>query len=324
MFPVQSKRLLQHVRQRLPAVAVGIDVGRSVIRVATLLGSPRGIELAGLASAPLSSLQGAAGEVPLLRQTVERACRHASCWPRRPAMAVAAGNVLARALQVPLEVDDEAVSELVERAARQLPVAAADLSVAWAVPGDSAEAPSAGTSSRPVLMVAARREAVLARQSLAARAGLGRVPIEVDLFASLRAAAAAWQDSGVPGAVHLLVDAGLDSVRAVASCGQGQLPSFRVVPAPRSCTTAQLASAVAEALHGLRSPTPAVAQVVILSGGRAGAEGLALAITSLTGLSCCFAEPFAGLADPRALAPMSGPPAAVWSCAIGLARRGLA
>ena len=127
MFPAQFRRLGERLRQRLPKVGVGIDVGRSAVRVAVLRRGPAGTELLGLASSPVDA-QTAAGPAPgVLRDVVRRACRSAYCWPRRVAMAVPANAVVARPVPVDAGAADEEVAEAIERAARQVPVAQADI-----------------------------------------------------------------------------------------------------------------------------------------------------------------------------------------------------
>ncbi len=323
MFPLQLRRLGERLGHRIPMVAVGIDIGRSAIRVAALRRSPRGIELAGLASAPLAVDRPIGSETALVRDAVRRACRHTAYWPRRVAVAVAAGGVLARTVQVADTADDEEVTEAVERAARQLPVPTADLRVAWARPESASFTPAEEALPRPVLMVAARREAVLARQRLAARAGLGLVLVDVDVFAGLRAMGVAppGVEASDPG--RLLVDAGSDSVRIVVSAAGG-LPLFRVVPLPQPCPLSDLAGAISEALRGLVPDGVAAPPVLVLSGGRVAVEGAARAVNERTGLPCRLAEPFLGLLDEHGLGLMPEVTAAVWPCAVGLARRALA
>jgi len=310
MFPAQFRRLGERLRQRLPKVGVGIDVGRSAVRVAVLRRGPAGTELLGLASSPVDA-QTAAGPAPgVLRDVVRRACRSAYCWPRRVAMAVPANAVVARPVPVDAGAADEEVAEAIERAARQLPVAQADLRLASVPLGPAA-----------VLMVAARREAVLARQHLAARAGIGRVMVDVDLFAVMGAIAPA--DAGGPAGACVVVDAGLDSVRAVA-WAPGLAPVLRVLPVPQTCGSAGLVERIAEAVGGLVPAGMPPASALFLAGGRALDASLTPAVTARTGDPCRCAEPFTGLQDPQGLVLLPDGVAALWPCAIGLARRALA
>jgi len=312
MFPAQLCRLGARVRDRMPRVGVGIDIGRSALRVAVLRDDPGGTELVGLGSAPSPSGAGSSPDPAMLREVLQRACKGCYWWPRRAAMGVAAGAVLARSLQVDAEATLDEVADAVERAARQLPVGQAELSLAWAplAPGS-------------VLMVAARREAVLTRQRLAVRAGLGPVMVDVDLFAGLRAIHPA-SDGGDGARPCLLVDAGSDSVRALAWV-PGTAPVLRVLPVPPACTIESLADLVAEAVRGSASGLMAAPEPsVTLAGGRAAEEGVLSAVAARTGVACRLAEPFNGLLDPQGLALMPGSVAALWPSAVGLARRALA
>jgi len=320
MFPLQLQGLGERLCRYVPTVALGIDVGRSAIRVAVLRGSPQGVELAGLAAARLAADRSVGPDTAVVRDVVRRACRRTTFWPRRVAMAVGAGGVLARTVQVAGNADEEEIAESVERAARQLPVSVTDLRLTWATSEPVSEE---GTLPRSVLMVAARREAVLARQHLAARAGLGPVVVDVDVFAGLRAVGTMRPLGETPGRPFLLVDAGHDSVRAAAVDGGG-LPLFRLLPVPPTCTPGELAGVIAEAVQGLVPGEAVSPPVLLLSGGRAGAAGLAALVAERTGMPCRLAEPFAGLIDRQGLALVAGAVATEWPCAVGLARRALA
>lgn len=308
MFPVHLRRLLVEWGDHMPRLGVGVDIGRSAVRVVALRSHQGGVELVGLASAPADT---GAMSVPILRSTVRRACRAASWWPRRVALAVPSGAVLTRAVQVVPGADAEEVADAVERAARQLPIGQTDPSLAWeALAADS------------VLMVAARRDAVLARHDLAVRAGLGAACIDVDILASLSTVDPSLAAPGA-GDLRVLADAGTDSLR-VAAWAPGRAPVLRLLPLPESCTTDDLADLAVEALRGLGTESATQPAVVQLAGGRALADGVPLTLSARTGLCFQLTEPFAGLLDPGGLAVMPAGAAALWPCAVGLARRALA
>ena len=308
MFPVHLRRLLVDLGGRMPRLGVGIDIGRSAVRIVALRSHQGGVELVGLASAPADT---GAMSVRVLRAAVQRACRAASWWPRRVALAVPSGAVLTRAVQVVPGADADELADAVERAARQLPVGQTDPSLAW----ESLAADS-------VLMVAARRDAVLARQDLAVRAGLGAACIDVDILASLSTLEPSPMAAGA-GDLRVLADAGTDSLR-VAAWVPGHAPVLRLLPLPQSCTTGDLADLAAEALRGLGADCATQPAVVHLAGGRALADGVPANLSACTGVCFRLAEPFAGLRDPEGLAVMPAGTAALWPCAVGLARRALA
>lgn len=322
MFPTPLRKLREALGARLPRVAVGIDVGHSTLRVVVLRRGRAGAELSGLASAPVSGA-GRQVEAVVLRETVRRACRSAGWLPRRVAMGVPAGMVLVRPLQVAADADAEEISDAVDRAARLLPVPLAALRLASALLPHPVFATGAAPAQRTLLMIAARREAVLARQHLAALAGLGRVVVDVDIFAAQRGADHAGEGVATAAGVSLLVDAGIDSICAMA-WSAGQAPVIRVLPVPPLCPVEGLAAAVAEAVRGL-SPAPGGQRPpLVLAGARATEPGLPQAVEALTGADCRLAEPFGGLAEHCAAVDLPAADAACWPVAVGLARRALA
>jgi Tfp pilus assembly PilM family ATPase len=285
-----------------------------VLRVVALQRGPQGIRLAGLASVPGGAIAGRTVDAAVLCATVRRASRGLSWRPRRTVMGVSAGAILLRALPVDAAADDAETADAVERAARTLPVQWSELRLTSA-PVDASDE-STGRSSRSVLMVAARREPVLARQRLAAIAGLGRVLVDVEAFAAMRAV------THVSATPVLLLDAGSDSLRALV-WAPGHAPCMRLQPLPRACHASELAALVARTVGDIGSegvPAPAVA---ILAGGRMGGQDVPAAIEAAIGVPCRLADPFAGLSD---VPGSAGPPPAPesWLVAVGLARRGLA
>jgi Tfp pilus assembly PilM family ATPase len=322
MFPTPLRKMREALGARLPRVAVGIDVGQTTLRVAALRRGRSGIELSGLASAALSGT-GLQFEAVMLRETVRRACRRVDWLPRRVAMGVPAGMVLVRPLQVPADADTEEVGDEVDRSARLLPVPPAALRLAWAPLPHPPVATGALPAQRTLLMVAARREAVLARQHLAALAGLGRVTVDVDIFAALRGSAPTGEGEGTSAAASLLVDAGADAICAMA-WSAGQAPAIRVLPVLPQCPVEDLSAAVADAVRGLSPASAGLPGVMVLAGARAIEGGLAEAVEVRTGAVCRLAEPFIGLAGQGGAVGLPPADAAGWAVAVGLARKALA
>jgi len=335
---------LQTFRQRLsgPAgAAVGIETGRSTLRVVALRRRAAGIELAGLAAAPNAVGAGDAPAARVLADTVRRACRSLAWRPRRVVVGVSGAAVFLQTVAVPADADLEETAEAVERIARSLPLPATGVRLAWAPLAAVGGAPSlaggastavgppdqadAGPAAEPrtLLLVAARREAVLALQERAASSGLGRVLVDIDTFAALRAVCHATALTAAPDRVRILVDAGRDSLRVLAWPERGA-PALRVVPVPSGSDPTSLVATVAAAVAGLVGDPCRAPALVELAGGRMLADGVVEALASRLGLPCQLAEPFAALSGGQRPGLVPGAAGALWAGAVGLALRGLA
>ena len=326
MFPQRLDLLRQRLWSR-PGVAVGIDAGRSALRVVALRRHAAGFELAGLAW----SANETGADVPesrVLADTVRRACRSLAWRPRRVVMGVSGATVLAQPLVVPASADAEETAEAVERVARTLPLPLADVRLAWAPlpsvgPAQLDLGGVAPAHARTLLLVAARREAVRALQEQAASSGLGRVVVDVDTFAALRALRR--DASPQPGAAggRLLIDAGRDSLRLLA-WPDGGVPLLRVVPLPAAGAVTELAGTVVETVASMAGDLGRTPAAVVLAGGRMLADDAAAAVAAGLAVPCQRAEPFAALSadPPLGLVPRGAGPA--WLVAMGLALRGLA
>lgn len=321
MFPQVPREPLQYLTARVGRASVGIDLGRRAVRVVTLRRVRGDVRVMGLASAVVDPDAPVAAARETVREAVREACRLVPWRPRRVVTAVPAGAVLLRRVEVVAAATADDIDDAVERELRGMAVPLASLRVVWTPLDDGG---SQAGRRREVLVVAVRREAVLARQHLLAAAGLGRSLIDVDAFAALRAASPGVSSLGQTGRPSLLVDAGSESLRVLA-WPAGQPPLLHVVPVPREADTAGLAVAVAGVLAELRGALPELPGNVLLCGGRALPPGVAAALESATGLSCSLADPFAAIgAGPGDMAVPAGASAALWATACGLALRGLA
>ncbi|MBU3693957.1 MAG: hypothetical protein FGM40_03915 [Rhodocyclaceae bacterium] len=339
MFPAAFRHALEPYA-RAARLAVGIDVGEDAVRVVALRNGAEGAVLAGLALAPLPvdlSPQAASTALPgLLRSAVRSACRRRAWRPRRVVMAVSADAALVRTLPVEASAGAEEVAESVERVLRLQPVPASALRVAWAEVGATPAAPQPAmpdrepgqTAPRQVCLVAVRRHEVLARQTLALHGGLGRVLVDLDLFAALRGLLAGppTMASDQPGArvgarVPLLIHVGSAAVRALA-WPAGMPPALRVVPAPRVADVEALAACVAALSREVAASAGVPPDGIVLGGERALPDGLAAAVVRRAGLPAALADPFAGISL-DAGAPPCGAAASPWLTAHGLALRGL-
>jgi len=330
MFPHPVRERLHRLCALPGRVSVGIDLGRLEVRVVALRRIAGAVWLVGTARVALERDAPPAVLVAPLREAVGTACRRESWRPRRVVMAVPAGAVLLRTLALDASAEPDEIDEAAERAVRALPVTPASLRVVWTPlggPRPSAVkqegAASEAVGPREHLVVAVRRETVLARQHLAAACGLGRTLVDVDAFAALRALVSGASAGVPPEAPFWLVDVGSDSLRLLA-WSTGGVPLLRVVPVPREGGVEALAASVAALLVDARSAGGPSVDEVALCGSGSSAHGLAGAITASTGLACRLVDPFAAIhTGSRAGAIPVGPSAATWAAACGLALRGL-
>lgn len=307
MLPAPLDAALTGLNRRLPTVAVGIDLGQSSCRVVALRKSGRGGRLIGTASSRPGATVSGVADARQLRGLVEFACAASPWAPRRIAMAVAARSVLLRDMVIDDEVED--ATDVVDRVTRTLPLTPAAVRVAWT-----------RLSGHRALLVAAHGDQVSARQALASESQIGRVVVDVDVFAGLRAVGVGALEGG-EASTTILVDLGSDSVRLLAWSVR-QSPVLRVVPLPQQFDESHLVQLIASALVEWGGHSDRAAAVV-LAGGRACAPGLHEALQARTALNLSTADPFAGLE----LSVCELPPAAerpAWVNALGLALRGLA
>lgn len=334
MFPATFRKVSSAFAACLGQTSVGIDIVRDAVRVVALRRGREGVCLAGLGSASMLADAPAAA----IREALRSACRRIAWRPRRVVLAIPADAVLVRVLQTEHGAGPEEQAEAVERAARLIPVPAAELRLAWSptdVVVDQGLAPSVAataadaTSERQVCMVAARRQDVLERQTLATVCGLGRVVIDVDLFAAMRGlqglcdprvAVAPWSAASLP----MLVDGGTASLRALI-WPRGGPPLLRVVPAPRPADAETLGASIADLAGELAGSSGTTPDAVLVAGGVVPDDAVLEAIARHTGLPARFVDPFAGIpGDTSGKRPPAGAPAAAWLTACGLALRGLA
>jgi len=313
MFPVAPGKAFSMFRRYCLALSVGIDIRRDAVRVVVLRRGRQGFCLAGLGSAEVAADGSAA-----LRIALREACRRVAWRPRRVVLAVPADAVLVRVLPIDAEAGPEEQWEAVERAVRLLPVPRSELRLAWALTETPAVAINEAAVGRPgahqLCMIAVRRQEVLERQMLARDCGLGRVMVDVDLFAAMRGLL-----PRVP--LPMLIDQGDASLRALV-WPQGGSPLLRVVPAPRAVDAEALGRTVADLLGELAGAAGASPEALWVSGGW-GSSGPALqAIARWTGLPVGHADPFRECPADVSVARPSGPAAALWLTAYGLALRG--
>lgn len=326
MFPVAPGKAFSTFRRHCLALSVGIDIGRDAVRVLVLSPGRQGFCLAGLGSAEVVADASAA-----LRIALREACRRVAWRPRRVVLAVPADSVLVRVLPIDAEAGPEEQWEAVERAVRLLPVPRSELRLAWA-PTETPvvflnEAAVGRPGARQLCMIAVRRQEVLELQTLARDCGLGRVIVDVDVFAAMRGLLLGSTQAVVPpltrAPLPMLIDQGDASLRALV-WPQGGAPLLRVVPAPRAADAEALGRTVADLVGQLAGAAGASPEALWVSGGW-GSSGPALqAIARWTGLSVGHADPFRECPADSSVARPSGPASALWLKAYGLALRGAA
>lgn len=172
---------------QIGAVAVGIDVGKSAIKVAEVRRAARGIELRhfGITPTPAGSVEGG---LILDRQAVARAVagllQRAGIRTRKAVVSVTGQNVLARVLRLPPIPDDEVKQAIRWEAERHLPFpvdeAVLDVQTVREVSED-------GERQIEVLLAAAPEGLVLAHIETLEAARVSVEAVEVGALAMARA-----------------------------------------------------------------------------------------------------------------------------------------
>lgn len=326
MFLVAPGEAFSTFRRHWLALSVGVDIGRDAVRVVVLRRGRQGFCLAGLGSAEVAADARAA-----LRIALREACRRVAWRPRRVVLAVPADAVLVRVLPIDAEAGPEEQWEAVERAVRLLPVPRTELRLAWAPTRIPVVALNEGAAGRPgahqLCMIAVRRQEVLERQILARDCGLGRVMVDVDVFAAMRGLLLGSTPADIPllhrAPLPMLIDQGDASLRALV-WPQGGAPLLRVLPAPRAVDAEALGRTVADLVGELAGAAGASPETLWVSGGRGSNAPALQAISRWTGLPVGHADPFRECLVDASVARPSGPAAALWLTAYGLALRGTA
>ncbi len=209
--------------RRAPKMALGLDIGRSAIKVVELARSPQGLltlTQCARAAVPLGSvvdghierLEPLAG---VLRELVQRT----GVRSRRVAMALPTKHVILRKIRLRGGMsEDERALHVESVAAGFVPFPVKDLALDYSVMG-----PVHGSASEvEVLIAAARRDRVEDRLAVAEAAGLTPIILETESNASQLALQAWHRRRGNPQATDVLslVDLGFESTTMRVVAGQ--------------------------------------------------------------------------------------------------------
>lgn len=225
---------LQDIFQ-IGAVALGVDVGTSAIKVAEVRRSGRGIELVryGIAATPSGAV---ANGIILDRQATAGALasllRTSGIRRRRAVASVTGPNVLARILRLPPIPEDEVKQAIRWEAERHLPFPVEEAVLDAQVVGEVNED---GSRQLEVLLAAAPEATALTCIEMLEGAGLHVVAVELSALAMVRALSL----RGMPGTVAMV---NLGASTTEVAIVRGGVPQF----------TRTIAEGVGALLQGVR------------------------------------------------------------------------
>jgi type IV pilus assembly protein PilM len=278
-----------------PALLLGLDIHHSAIRMVELSQRADGrlqLERCGQRALPADAVADEHIRHPgQLAEHIGALTRQLATRRKRVALALPAHAVATRQMQVPADLSETALNELIAaEASRYLALAPDDVRLDYQFCRSLSEDPA-----REIVLAAARREQVEDRIAAVEAAGLIPVVLDIDLCAA-HAACVYGAAEPAPSAL-LMVDA---SSSAIALFDRHRLCCHRALPGCDAATAlAQMAVAAARAIR-LATPAGMALERIFIGGD--GAQGpLAQALQEQAGTSCLVAHPFAAMAAGRRL-----------------------
>ena len=184
-------------RHQIPVL--GVDVSPSGIRIMELVREGKNFRVTHYAQEPVPSgalRDGSFSQMELLTESLRRALKRSGTRLRTAAMALPSGAVIKKMLTLPASLYDEEMEMQVEAEASQtLPFSLDEISLDFVTVGPSAT----HEGYVDVMLVAARKERIDERLTLADAAGLR--PMVIDVESQVMAASLALLDSALE--VHL-------------------------------------------------------------------------------------------------------------------------
>lgn len=325
---------LRSLFSRQPALLVGLDISSSSVKLVELGRQDDGqLVLERCAMEPLERGWIADGNVEKfdeVAEAVRRVVKKSGTRTKNVALALPASSVITRKIVLPDGLSEQELEVQVESEANQyIPFSIDEVSLDFCVIGPSAN--SAGDVD--VLIAASRKDKVQDRQGLAEAAGLKPVVLDVESYASRRAAARlveALPDGGVDAIVGLFeIGAYTTSMQVIRNedvlyerdqaFGGAQLTQLIVrqygftpeeaeskkrngdLPDDFSDVVLRpfvegMAQEISRALQFFFTSTPHHrVDYVMLAGGSAALGGLTAAVTQQTSFPCSVIDPFSGM-----------------------------
>lgn len=177
---------LQSLFKRQPPALAAVDIGTTTMRLVELDRDAKGgFTVQRCASEPLEMgwvVEGNIERFGEVAHALQNLIKKSGTTARHLALSVPTAGVMTRKIALPAELSDEEVQTYVEAEASQfVPFSLDDVSLDFCPMQPSA---ASNPAEREVLIVAARREKVQERQSLAEEAGMTLQLVDVDGFAT--------------------------------------------------------------------------------------------------------------------------------------------
>jgi type IV pilus assembly protein PilM len=167
--------------RRKPNELVGLDIGSSAIRLVELKKKSADYELVSVAIEDLARdtvVDGAVMDTDAATSVIEKIFAGQKTKGRNVAMAVSGHSVIVKRISVPAGTGEELQNVLAYEAQQHVPFDLAEVSLSYHVLGTNE-----ASNAMDVVLVAAKRDKIMNRASVASQAGATPVVMDIDAFA---------------------------------------------------------------------------------------------------------------------------------------------